>query len=476
MKTWVRKTLSVGVLAAGALLFGPAAAHADSHQINGGNTGILNGTQLVTGVQVPVNVVGNSAGILGEARSFGAGVNRIQESSHVDQINGHNTGIANGSQVYLPITVPLNIAGNSAAVAGQAGSVAQAVNDVHGGQTESAHTNGGGWWGGGDDVYQVNGGNTGIANGTQIYSPINVPINACGNSIALLGGAWSQGLCANEIRGESGHATESVWQGNGGNTGILNGTQLYAPINMPVNLSGNSIAALGSANSRAISGNQIESAQDGWGNQTTQINGHNTGILNGTQIVAPINAPINVCGNSLGILGSASSAAACANNIFGGNDNFRGGDDFRDLGDDGFWIDDQGHCHQGGHGVFDGDNGHQGGHKGHKPGHGQNAGDAGDQGQYAGDNGTAPDKNDTTGYGSGNAPATNAGYGADKGTEPTTAGYKGNKDDNTKYGDKDTRGKSKSTEASPVANVTDTVGGMGDNSGLGALGILSTLR
>jgi small secreted domain DUF320 len=464
MKTWVRKTLSVGVLAAGALLFAPGAAHADAHQSNGDNNGILNGTQLVTGVQVPVNIVGNSVGILGEANSFGTGVNRV-EGTRVGQVNGDNNGIANGTQAYLPISVPLNIAGNSVAVAGEANSAAAAANDVHSRRAESAHTNGG-WWGG-NGGGQFNGDNSGILNGTQIYAPISVPINACGNSIALLGGAYSQALCGNDvfggtrvhrIRRESGKVTESAWQSNGDNSGILNGTQLYAPISLPVNLSGNSVAVLGEANSRAVSGNRIESGQGGWGNQS---NGDNSGILNGTQIAAPISIPINVCGNSLGILGAAGSAAACGNDVFGGDD---------------IWIDRDGHRHHGGHGhgVLGGDNGHQGGHK---PGHGQNAGDQGDQddqGQYAGANGSEPDTN--TGYGNGTEPDTNKGYG--NGTEPATNddSYKGTKDATNKYGDKDTRGKSKSTEASPVGNLTDTVGGMGDSSGLGGLGLLSTLR
>jgi hypothetical protein len=466
MKTWVRKTLSVGVLAAGALLFAPGAAHADAHQSNGDNNGILNGTQLVTGVQVPVNVVGNSVGILGEANSFGTGVNRI-EGTHIAQSNGDNNGIANGTQVYLPVSVPLNIAGNSAAVAGEANSVAGAVNDVHSRRAESGHVNGG-WWGG--DGVQSNGDNNGILNGTQIYAPISVPINACGNSIALLGGAYSQAICGNDVfggtrvhrrhHGESAKVTESAWQSNGDNNGILNGTQLYAPISLPVNLSGNAVGVLGQAGSRAVSGNRIESAQGGWGGQS---NGDNNGILNGTQIAAPISVPINVCGNSLGILGAAGSAAACGNDVFGGDD---------------IWIDGDGHRHHGGHGVLGGDNGTKG--HGHK-GHGQNAGDNGskgdDDGQYAGDNGTKPD---TNGYGddNGTEPAT-SGYGDDNGTEPATSGYQGNKDDNSKYGD-DTRGgkskASKSTEASPVASLTDTVGGMSDNSGLGGLGLLNTLR
>src|SRR3954453_3546588 len=172
MKTWVRKTLSVGVLAAGALLFAPGAAHADVRQTNGDNNGILNGTQLVTGVQVPVNVVGNSLGILGEANSFGSGANRI-EGTRVGQVNGDNNGIANGTQAYLPVSVPLNIVGNSAAVAGEANSTGAGANSVHGGRrTESGHTTEGGWGGG-----QSNGDNNGFLNGTQIYAPISVPIN-----------------------------------------------------------------------------------------------------------------------------------------------------------------------------------------------------------------------------------------------------------------------------------------------------------
>ena len=471
MKTWVRKTLSVGVLAAGALLFAPGAAHADVRQSNGDNNGILNGTQLVTGVQVPVNIVGNSLGILGEANSFGTGVNRV-EGARVGQSNGDNNGIANGTQAYLPVSVPLNIVGNSAAVAGEANSAGAGANSVHSGRrTESAHTTEG-WWGGGDGG-QFNGDNNGILNGTQIYAPISVPINACGNSLALLGGASAQAICGNDVFGssrvhrvrrESGKVTESAWQSNGDNNGIANGTQLYAPISLPINLAGNSAAVLGEANSRALAGNRIESAQGGW---VGQSNGDNNGILNGTQIAAPISIPINVCGNSLGLLGEAHSAAACGNDVFGGDD---------------IWVDgDHGHH---GHGFGDGDghghglgDGH--GHKGHKGnGHGQNAGDNGDQTTppaYQGDNGTKPAGNGNGGYGNGTEPATNDnGYG---GTKPATnpgytKGDQGNKDDSNGY---QGRGKS-DTEASPVANLTDTVGGMGDNSGLGGLGLLNTLR
>src|SRR5689334_9685565 len=304
MKTWVRKTLSVGVLAAGALLFAPGAAHADNggiRQTTGVNSGILNGTQIAVPVRVPVNVVGNSLGILGIANAQGVGVNQLERAQTTEgrrrgpravQATGVNNGILNGTQVYLPVNVPVNVVGNSIAALGVANSTGVGVNKIR----ESGHTTEGGWggWGGGS---QTTGVNNGILNGTQIYAPIDVPINVCGNSIALLGGAYSQALCANNLGGghsghfwkkESGQAAGGARQITGVNNGIANGTQLLAPISLPVNLSGNAVAVAGVAGSRAVSKNE-----SGHGDDFVQATGVNNGILNGTQVAIPINVPIN---------------------------------------------------------------------------------------------------------------------------------------------------------------------------------------
>ncbi|WP_433372624.1 chaplin family protein [Actinoplanes sp. CA-142083] len=461
MKTWVRKTLSVGVLAAGALLFAPGAAHADNggiRQTTGVNNGILNGTQIAVPVRVPVNVVGNSLGILGIASAQGVGVNQLESAQTTEghrrgpravQATGVNNGILNGSQVYLPINVPVNVVGNSIAALGSASSTGVGVNRVR----ESGHTTEGGWggWGG---ASQVTGANNGILNGTQIYAPIDVPINVCGNSIALLGGAYSQALCANSTGGgfghsgghwkkESGQVAGGARQITGANNGIANGTQLLAPISLPVNLSGNAVAVAGIANSRAVSKNE-----SGHGDDFVQATGVNNGILNGTQVAIPINVPINVCGNSLGILGAASSTAGCVNDLGG-------------IDDDWGW---------------DGD--HHG-HKGHGHGHGgQNAGDNGnDDGDYLGDNGA-----DDNGYG-GTKPASN-GYGD---TKPASNGYGDVADDQAddSYGDvqddaagsgSDSNGGREAAKGSPVADLTEAVGSVSDTPGLGQLGLLNTLR
>jgi len=447
MKTWVRKTLSVGVLAAGALLCAPAAAQADVHQSTGDNNGILNGTQIAVPVRVPVNIVGNSLGILGVANAHGAGVN-FTESGRDVQRTGNNNGILNGTQVYLPVTVPLNVVGNAAAIAGEANAAGVGVNRVRGRKAESARTTEHGWPGNGG---QFTGDNNGILNGTQLYAPITIPINACGNSLAVLGAAYSQAICANDVWGhqhrggkwkkESGRLGRGAWQSTGDNNGIANGTQLYAPINLPVNLAGNSVALLGQANSRAIAVNE-SGHDDGF----VQSTGNNNGILNGTQIAAPISLPINICGNSLGILGQASSAAACANGGFFGG-----------------WDGGQGH---GGHGH--GGHGHGGhGHGGHGNGGDNgwdNDGDNGDvdDDDYLDDNGVLDDEK--PGYGQGEEPDSNDGYGDVKDDK-----YAADDADDTKHG-------GRKAEASPVTGLTETVGGVSDNAGLRGLALLNTLR
>jgi hypothetical protein len=418
MKTWVRKTLSVGVLAAGALLFAPGAAQADVSQDSSGNVGILNGTQVFAPIAVPLNVVGNSIGVAGEANSAGSGINFVESGQHrkrggkggVSQNTSGNFGIANGTQAYLPISVPVNVVGNSAAVLGLANASGAGVNHVESAKVE--HGKGGKGGRGGD---QNSSGNFGVLNGTQVYAPVDVPINLCGNALSILGLAQSQAACVNGDGG--GHRRESTSQDTSGNYGIANGTQVYAPISAPLNIAGNSIGVAGEANSAAVAKN--ESAR---GHDFSQDSSRNVGILNGTQLAAPISIPINVCGNSLAVLGLANSAAACAN----------------DVDVDG----DRGHGH--GHNGNGGDNGH--GHNGN-----------------GGDNGGKDDDD----YVAGDGDVKGDGYG-DK-DDDDVAGDAGNQDD--KYG-KPAR---KSTqEAGAVDGLTQNLSNAGGLN-VGGLSVLDTL-
>jgi hypothetical protein len=60
------------------------------------------------------------------------------------------------------------------------------------------------FWNNGDDdddfggVSQHSHGNNGIGNGTQIFAPVNIPTNICGNAIAVLGAASGGAICVND--------------------------------------------------------------------------------------------------------------------------------------------------------------------------------------------------------------------------------------------------------------------------------------
>src|SRR3954467_9979057 len=100
MKTWVRKSLNVGVLSAGFLLVGGTAAHADWH--SGPNAGIGTGNQLGNVLQIPIDISGNAVAVGGfaNAQSTGgaAAVNSESASTEsgsteADMTTGFNGGI-----------------------------------------------------------------------------------------------------------------------------------------------------------------------------------------------------------------------------------------------------------------------------------------------------------------------------------------------------------------------------------------------
>jgi sulfur relay (sulfurtransferase) complex TusBCD TusD component (DsrE family) len=340
MKTWVRKTLSVGVLAAGALLFAPAAAQAEISQISVGNEGVLNGNQAAVPIQVPVNVCGNGVGAVigvgvgvsgicanGAAHDIndddrnGKGKHKYKESSRTEgatQFSWDNDGVLNGNQAYVPVQIPVNVCGNGVGAVigvgvGLSGAcVNGAAHDIEeSARAESSRTEG---------ALQFSGDNDGVLNGNQIYVPIQVPINVCGNGVGVLGvGVGLSGACVNGAAHdvEESSRTEGALQFSGDNDGVLNGNQIYVPIQVPINICGNGVGVLGVG--AGISGacfngaaHDVEESKRTEG--LAQVSGDNDGVLNGNQIAVPIQVPINVCGNGVGVLGAGIGVSgACVN-------------------------------------------------------------------------------------------------------------------------------------------------------------------
>jgi hypothetical protein len=308
-KTWVRKTLSAGILAAGALLLAPATmAQADVDQTTFGNFGTLNGNQVAIPVTVPVNLVGNSLGILGSAQSFGVGSNYVESgrSGGTRQGSGLNKGLLNGNQVSVPVTIPVNVAGNAAALAGTSSATGFASNRVESAKTESGLLGGlGGLGGFGGGVSQVSFGNFGTLNGNQVAMPISIPINACGNSLALLGSASSAGTCSNHIGGGFGYARQAV--------------QAVQSIEVPVRKqfvrSDNYSSCSAYVAASPCGGGSSYGFADSYDYDVDQISYGNYGAYGATQYADPVAIPVDACGNSLGMLGYASAYGTCGNYV-----------------------------------------------------------------------------------------------------------------------------------------------------------------
>ncbi|GAA4595273.1 hypothetical protein BJY16_001615 [Actinoplanes octamycinicus] len=414
-KTWVRKTLSVGIMAAGALLMAPAAAQAGFApsatpdgitQVSSTNLGALNGTQFAAPVTAPINMNGNAIALGGISRATGAGVNRVVEGGHrsrggndITQRSAGNVGFLNGTQIAVPVTVPINQNGNADSLFGISDARGTGVNHVQ----EHSKVAGGGW---NDGINQATGGNVGFLNGTQIAVPITIPINQCGNATSFFGVSQARATCGNFVGGDRGRTFKVEGQ------------------------------------------RRVVHTDGGWDNGVNQSSFGNIGFLNGSQFAAPVIAPINACGNSLsGLLGASSSQAFCVNRIGGG--------------DDRVWVKKPHHGHHKGDqgGDVQGDDGYDGDDCTKKCDDDDNGDVRGDHGY----NGEAPAVNDDdNGYG--DVKGNDNGYGDEAPADVDDDKGYGNVSPD-KYGDK--TGGRKSVESTGVGSLTGSLGG---------LDLLDTLR
>lgn len=112
-------------------------------------------------------------------------------------------------------------------------------------------------------------GSPGVLSGNTVQAPVHAPVNVCGNTVDVVGvlnpavgnSCAHQGGTTAADQGESGHQDESGKHrdsgGHGGahadgratgSPGVLSGNQIQAPIHIPVNVCGNSVDVIGAGN------------------------------------------------------------------------------------------------------------------------------------------------------------------------------------------------------------------------------------
>jgi len=213
--------------------------------------------------------------------------------------------LLSGNSITAPISAPINLCGVSVgAILGGANS--NCVGGASSNVTEVGGLTGGGGPGGGSGGGS-GGGAGGILSGNNVNAPVSVPVNVCGVAAGVAGGANAH--CAG---GASSNVTQIGSPGGGGggggaggSGGILSGNNVNAPVSIPVDVCGVAIALLGEANAECIGG-----ATTNVTDFPTRAGGGNApgGILSGNNVNAPVSIPVNVCGVSLAILGQANSS------------------------------------------------------------------------------------------------------------------------------------------------------------------------
>jgi len=249
----------------------------------------------------------------------GTAIASASTASGPTQITNGVGSILGGNAVSVPVNAPVDICGNAVGLIGSALGACQGGASVSGGSGSGSSSG----------TTQITNGAGSIGGGNAVSVPVNAPVDACGNAVgnaaahcrggASVGGSSDRTVNPGGPRTNAdpadpaGSAGSGTTQISNGRDSIAGGNEVSAPINLPVNLCGNAVALLGQSEAACAGGSYVTDAGGAGGaggSGTTQITDGRDSIAGGNAISAPINAPINVCGNSVAVLGSALSGLA----------------------------------------------------------------------------------------------------------------------------------------------------------------------
>ncbi|MCX4962091.1 chaplin [Streptomyces virginiae] len=107
----------------------------------------------------------------------------------------------------------------------------------------------------------------GLLSGNLVQLPVNIPVNACGNTVSVVGvlNSAAGNRCSNESPGGGGghstagstHSSKPAGGNSGGavaegrgkdSPGVLSGNGIQLPVDLPLNISGNAVSVVGIGN------------------------------------------------------------------------------------------------------------------------------------------------------------------------------------------------------------------------------------
>ncbi|MER8100413.1 chaplin [Kitasatospora sp. NPDC094016] len=135
-------------------------------------------------------------------------------------------------------------------------------------------------------------GSAGVASGNSVQVPVEVPINACGNTVDVIG--VLNPSYGNHCANVSGHPEAAKPGGSHAGSGAHTGSGSHAGPG----------ASGGSGQGSSVSGTSASG-----------VAANSPGVVSGNSIQAPVHVPVNACGNSVDVVGVGNPAFGndCAN-------------------------------------------------------------------------------------------------------------------------------------------------------------------
>lgn len=155
------------------------------------------------------------------------------------------------------------------------------------------------------------GGEDGLLSGTQLLAPVEVPVSVVGNAISLLG---SSSVEAPAPASAPAPAPAPAEASTDGSSGVGSGSQAIVEVSLPITVSDNAIAVLGGSEvsggeaSEGTTGEAAAPAPDAPADAATTSG--TDGVLSGTQALLGAEVPVTVSGNAVSVLGESSVTGA----------------------------------------------------------------------------------------------------------------------------------------------------------------------
>jgi hypothetical protein len=83
-----------------------------------------------------------------------------------------------------------------------------------------------------------------VAGGTQVVAPVTAPVTVSGNAVSVLGDSRSSG-CGTTVAPGAGGSNGAGSASTSGEDSVAGGTQVVAPVTAPVTVGGNAVSVVG---------------------------------------------------------------------------------------------------------------------------------------------------------------------------------------------------------------------------------------